>query len=234
MADLAPNQTDKAVAEPARSSAEKCYEWVKRQIVTNGMPPGTAIDERQLAEKIGVSRTPVREAVLRLRSEGFIENLPRRGAYVRGLTVEDLRHLYDVVTALEVMAVGLIAGRKDRNSAVAELEALCEDLGKALDHPQQWTKADEAFHRALLSNADNAPLTRSGLLHRDLAQRAHFVADRARPKGTERASVENHAELVELIANGETTAARENHFAQRERGSQTLLSAIEALGLQTL
>ncbi|WP_306152505.1 GntR family transcriptional regulator [Roseovarius sp. MMSF_3281] len=234
MAARAPHHTDKTTAEPARSSADNCYEWIKRQIVTNGMPPGTAIDERQLAEKIGVSRTPVREAVLRLRSEGFIENLPRRGAYVRGLTVKDLRHLYDVVTALEVMAVGLIAGRQDRGGAVAELSGLCEELNKALDDPAQWTKADEAFHRALLTNADNPPLTRSGLLHRDLAQRAHFVADRARPKGTEKASVENHAKLVELIGNGDAATARENHFIQRERGSQTLLTAIEALGLQTL
>ncbi len=217
-----------------QSTADACYEWIKRQIVTNARPPGSALDERNLADELNVSRTPVREAMLRLRSERFIENLPRRGAFVRALTLEDLSDLYDVVTAVEVMAVGLIAQADDRAQVVAELNRLCDRMEAALEDPELWTHSDEAFHRALLELSGNAPLAQTGLLHRDLAQRAHFVADRARPKGTENKSVETHRALVALIAEGDADAARANHLEQRQRGSESLIAAIRALGLRSL
>jgi DNA-binding GntR family transcriptional regulator len=217
-----------------QSTADACYDWIKRQIVTNARPPGAALDERNLAEELNVSRTPVREAMLRLRSEGFIDNLPRRGAFVRALTLEDLSDLYDVVTAVEVMAVGLIAESDDRAQIVAELNRLCDNMEAALEDPELWTHSDEAFHRALLELSGNAPLASTGLLHRDLAQRAHFVADRARPKGTEIKSVEAHRALVDLIATGNAEAARANHLKQRQRGSQSLIAAIRFLGLRSL
>lgn len=217
-----------------KSTADACYDWIKRQIVTNARPPGSSLDERHLAEELNVSRTPVREAMLRLRSENFIENLPRRGAFVRALTLEDLEDLYDVVTAVEVMAVGMIAQADDRTQIVAELNCLCDNMEAALEDPELWTHSDEAFHRALLNLSGNAPLAQTGLLHRDLAQRAHFVADRARPKGTENKSVELHRALVALIADGSAEAARANHFKQRQRGSESLIAAIRALGLRSL
>lgn len=217
-----------------QSTADSCYDWIKRQIVTNARPPGSALDERNLAEELNVSRTPVREAMLRLRSEGFIDNLPRRGAFVRALTLEDLSDLYNVVTAVEVMAVGLIVESDDRAQIVGELNRLCDSMEAALEDPELWTHSDEAFHRALLKLSGNAPLASTGLLHRDLAQRAHFVADRARPKGTERKSVENHRALVDLINTGNTEAARANHLKQRQRGSESLIAAIRALGLRSL
>ena len=217
-----------------QSTADSCYDWIKRQIVTNARTPGSALDERNLAEELNVSRTPVREAMLRLRSEGFIDNLPRRGAFVRALTLEDLSDLYNVVTAVEVMAVGLIVESDDRAQIVGELNRLCDSMEAALEDPELWTHSDEAFHRALLKLSGNAPLASTGLLHRDLAQRAHFVADRARPKGTERKSVENHRALVDLINTGNTEAARANHLKQRQRGSESLIAAIRALGLRSL
>ncbi len=219
---------------PDMSTSQACYNWIKRQIVTNVFSPGTALDERNLAEELNVSRTPVREAMLRLRSEGFIDNLPRRGAFVRGLTLDDLRHLYDTVTAIEVMAVGLIAASDQRSLAVKSLRGLCENMMAAQGDPELWTHADEAFHREILNRSDNPILKRSGLLHRDLAQRAHFIADRARPKGTEHGSVTVHSELVDLIENGDVEAARDNHYHQRQRGSKSLLNAISALGLHSL
>lgn len=221
---------------PRLSSAESCYEQIKRQIITNMLQPGESIDERRLAEMLGVSRTPVREALLRLKTEGFIDIMPRRGAVIRSISITELRNLYEVVTALEVMAVGLIAERGASKDEIAALELACEEMSEAAeaeDH-EAWTRADEKFHQLLLDYSLNPALIKAGVIHRELSQRAHFVADRARPRGTEKISIANHKALVKLIKAGDVDGARANHLEQRNSGSQKLLAAIERLGLRAL
>lgn len=221
---------------PRLSSAESCYEQIKRQIITNVLQPGESIDERRLAEMLGVSRTPVREALLRLKTEGFIDIMPRRGAVIRSISIAELGNLYEVVTALEVMVAGLIAERGASKVEIAALEQACKDMSEAAeaeDH-EAWTRADEKFHQLLLDFSLNPALKKAGIFYRELSQRAHFVADRARPPGTEKISIANHKALVKLIKAGDADGARANHLEQRNTGSQKLLDAIVRLGLRAL
>lgn len=228
--------TPEMAASPATLSSDAAYAWIKRQIITNGFRPGIPLDERSIAESLDCSRTPVREALQRLKSEGFVDILPRRGIFVKLLSRDDLRDLYQVVTSVEVMAVGLIAEKGASRADIDGLNTLCDRMAEAVrsGDAHGWTEADEAFHRRLLELSGNPALAKVGIAHRELSQRAHFVADRARPEGTQAQSLKAHRKLVKVLAAGDPDAARRLHFEQREQGAGKLLAAIDGLGITAL
>ena len=222
--------------EAVKSSAtELAYEWIKRSIITDLLHAGQKVDEKRIATVLGCSRTPVREALQRLGSEGFVETSPRRGISVRALSLADLNDLYVVATALETMAVRLIAARKPGRQELSALYGACDQMEQALEMKDAaaWTDADESFHRALLVASDNVRLAQAGILHRELAQRAHFIADRARAGSNKKKSTLIHRQLVQLLEAGDIEAAVDNHARQRENGSKILLGAIERIGLRS-
>tara|TARA_R110001592_G_scaffold70815_2_gene216700 strand:+ start:7309 stop:8010 length:702 start_codon:yes stop_codon:yes gene_type:complete len=221
---------------PALLSSDAAYEWIKRRIITNGFHPGTPLDERSIALELDISRTPVREALQRLKSEGFVDILPRKGIFVKLLSRDNLRDLYQVVTSVEVMAVGLIAERRPSRAETDSLNTICDAMADAIKagDMHHWTEVDEAFHRRLLDLSGNPALIKVGYAYRDLSQRAHFVADRARPEGTQAASLKAHRKLVKTLASGDPERARQEHFEQRETGARKLLAAIDGLGISVL
>src|SRR5688572_23121289 len=94
------------------SLVEKAYDWLKGEIMADRIGAGQTIDDREVAVQLGLSRTPVREAIQILRVEGFVEVIPRKGTRVAHITLTDLREIYQAITALEVEAVVLAASRK--------------------------------------------------------------------------------------------------------------------------
>ncbi|MFC5834430.1 GntR family transcriptional regulator [Nonomuraea insulae] len=130
---------------------------VRRRIVEGLAAPGERLIEQDLADEFGVSRIPVREALRMLETEGFVEAVPRRGVVVRGLTREDLQHLYDVREALEVLAFRLAAERS-KPSDVAVLRDHLDRAGRAGEH-EEISAANTAFHEAVVEMAGNPVLT---------------------------------------------------------------------------
>ncbi len=104
------------VHQPLRSLVS---DELRRLVVTGELPPGSRIVEDRLAERLGVSRNPVREALQALAAEGFVEILPRRGAVVAQITPEQAEDLFDVRTALEPLAARLAARRRRRGGCRA-------------------------------------------------------------------------------------------------------------------
>src|SRR5262245_17306359 len=97
---------------PARSFLkERAYEQLKRGLLNNDYPPGTFLSERQLAENLGMSKTPVKAALERLESEGFITVSPQQGIVVRELSVHEIADLYEIRAALESYTLRTLAGR---------------------------------------------------------------------------------------------------------------------------
>jgi DNA-binding GntR family transcriptional regulator len=94
----------------------EAYEKLKKAIIDYEFPPGKLLIERELCELIGVSRTPVREALRRLSSDGFVDFVPGRGTVVTRLTKEDMIHIYELKEALDKMAVKLCIQRKRTSS----------------------------------------------------------------------------------------------------------------------
>ena len=84
---------------------------IRQAIISGQFPAGMRLMELQLAEEMGVSRTPVREAIRKMELEGLVVMIPRRGAYVADISIKDINEVYEIRTALDVLAAGLAAER---------------------------------------------------------------------------------------------------------------------------
>lgn len=142
------------------SVREAAYTHLRGAILAGSLLPGTRISEPGLAQELGISRTPVREALQRLSQEGLVELLPNKGARVRVLSANEVREVYDVRALLEGEAAALAA----QNATQVELDGL-ERLLLALDAlPKdaynQQMQIDFDFHTALVEAAHNKTLAR--------------------------------------------------------------------------
>jgi DNA-binding GntR family transcriptional regulator len=215
---------------------DKAYAAVKSRVLSGDIAPNTHIDEKQLAAQLGMSRTPVREALLRLQHEGLVTIARGKGIQVLSLSSVEMRGLYQAITAMEVMAVYILAERRPDAETLAPLTDALARLEAASQQQDldAWGQADEAFHRALLQICGNRYLKEAGLGFRDRAQRAHMVAMRLQPPQYLARSYEAHAGLVDLIRSGDAQRASDAHLDQRRRGENALVSAVERFRLQVL
>lgn len=215
------------------SLTEKVYTQIKSDIIRGQIKAGSDVDAREIAEAIGVSKTPVREALLRLANEGVVEVNSRRGIRVVAISAARLKNLYQVITAIEVEAVGLMASRfltKDDMKSSYE-QGIKMRLAIEMQDETAWNLADEGFHRSLLQLSGNAEIAEAGCHYRDLAQRAHFVALQLVSMEQKAKSIEAHFDLLNLISGGDAKACRELHREQRERGGNLLVASLEKLGV---
>ncbi len=214
--------------------AQRAYHFIKERIKTNEFPLGVPINEREIAQQLELSRTPVREAILLLQKEGFVEISPRRGIRVRPLLIEDMREVYEIITALETLAVGLAAARRLSEDELRPLRDAVRDMEAALekDDLAGWTSADERFHRIVLQLSGNRRLADLGLSYRDQMHRAQVVVMRLRPRPTR--SAKAHRDLIELIRRGDVEGARQSHYDQRLRGGEEHMVTVHRYGLKSL
>lgn len=141
----------KTVHDP-RPLAVRVYESVRDQIVSGQIAPNTQLVQEQLAESLGVSRTPVRDALNRLAHEGMVTWIPGTGYLVNDLTDQDVKDVYQVRQSLESLAVRLAAGRHSR-AQIAALRSMADALpaGEGTD----WFAWNRDFHVALVQPAGN-------------------------------------------------------------------------------
>lgn len=216
------------------SLVDAAYEAVRQRILDNVYPPGHQALEQALAEELGISRTPLREAMIRLRNEGLVEIVPRHGVRVLPLSATDMKEIYETLTALESMAAELAARRRPGPDELKPLEGASRDMARALraNDLDAWAQADERFHRTLIDLCGNRLLKQTVLNFWDRAHRARMFTLRLRPKPVD--STEEHRELVERIRAGDAAGAFACTRAHRERGSRELLAIIERYRLHQL
>ena len=193
-------------ARPARRASE-LRTILEEDIVTGRMAPGERLDETGLAERFGVSRTPVREALQQLAGEGLITLRPRRGAVVAAPDLGELLALFETMAELESACAGLAARRLDATGH-ARLEALveaCAPLVEAGEHDGYYDH-NVAFHEALYEGAGNAVLaeTTRRLRNRLAPYRRLQLRTPRRLLG----SHEEHGALVRAIREGNEAGAR--------------------------
>jgi DNA-binding GntR family transcriptional regulator len=221
-------------AEERVPLAEQAYRALKRRILDNDLAPGAVLLEQELAALLGMSRTPVREAMVRLAEEGMVAIRPRHGMRVLPISAEDMRDIYDVLAALESEAAGLVAARtlsSDEARSLREAVAAM-DAALARDDLPAWAEADERFHRCLVDACPNARLR--GLIYQfwDQAHRVRMATLRLRPKPV--SSNADHLALVEAIESGFSERAREVHRRHRVRNGEMLVRLLREHGLRTL
>jgi GntR family transcriptional regulator, rspAB operon transcriptional repressor len=124
---------------PSREDEEflvdRAYEAIRGAIVRMELGPGSSVSEGSLSQQMGISRTPIREALKRLEDEGLVRIVPRRGAYVTDITAEDIVQIYQLREALECFAIGFVP----RNSDPTELK----EMVAGLEHTAEWIRDGE-------------------------------------------------------------------------------------------
>ena len=143
-----------AVSLTPRALYEEVAELLRQRIFRRELAPGSWIDELKLAEEYGISRTPLREALKVLATEGLVTMKVRRGAYVTEVSERDLADVYHLLALLESDAAGVVATQATA-AQLKELQGLHEELEKAAGNRERFFEINEAFHMRLLEIADN-------------------------------------------------------------------------------
>ena len=214
------------------SSAERAYRALKKLILGNELPAGSQLLEQEAAERLGMSRTPVREAMIRLEKDGMVEVRPRHGMRVLPVSPDDMREIYQVLTALESAAAEAVARSGVTPAELASLRAQVAEMEKALDRDDLdgWADADKRFHRLLVTLTGNQRLQQMVSQLDEQAHRARVVTLRLRPKPVN--SVRDHARLVAAIARRDAESARRIHHDHRTRAGEMLVGLLDRLGLK--
>ncbi|WP_037545185.1 GntR family transcriptional regulator [Stappia stellulata] len=223
------------MAEATKSSrVDDAYERLKEEIRTNRMPSGYQAPEPEIAVRLGMSRTPVREALIRLEAEGLVELIPRHGARVLPIRAADMREIYEILTALEPDAAARLAARKPSDEELTQLEKATRDMEAALEKEDldTWAEADDRFHLALLELQGNRRLKGFVMSLYDQAHRARIVTMRMRD--LPRKSTEEHREILENLRSGDAEATRRVFREHRRRAADELLGILEKYRLGQL
>jgi DNA-binding GntR family transcriptional regulator len=219
-----PAETTRPESSPleTRSLREQVYEYLRDQMSTGGLQPGSFLDLNELARRLGISRTPLREALLHLESQGFVTVLPRRGFRLNALTLDDIRHYYEIIGALEAAALanaGNALGTADF-ARMRQLDAAMAEAVAARDFDRYY-QANLAFHDVYLNRTDNLRLVAHVHL---LKQRLYDWPRReSMVQAWEQHSVVEHEDFLQLLERGAIAeaAAHLQHvhwsFAVQER-----------------
>lgn len=194
---------------------EEVAEHVRQRIFGRALEPGAWIDEQRLCSEMGISRTPLREALKVLASEGLVTMKPRRGAYVTEMSERDVREAYQLLALLESDAAGEVA-RRASAAELAELSALHAALEAAAPEREAFFAANERFHLRLLEIEGNR-------------WRLHMVTDLRRlmklnrhhslfREGRLAESLQEHRDLMAALARREPDAAVRLARAHFENG----------------
>jgi DNA-binding GntR family transcriptional regulator len=223
-----------ASSQPVASLVDAAYEQVRRRILDNVWPPGHRALEHEVALALGMSRTPVREALVRLQAEGLVEMVPRHGMRVLPVSPNDMSEIYEILTALECMAVERLARRRPSDGELQPLVEATQAMDRALaaDDLDAWARADEQFHQQLVELAGNRQLHATVMNHWDRAHRARMFTLRLRPKPVN--STREHMALVERLRAGDAEGAVRENRAHRERTSRELVVLFERYKLAQL
>jgi len=191
-------------------ASERVVDAVRELILRGDIATGARLGEAELAERLGVSRTPVREALNRLAAEGLVEIVPNRGARVSSWTVSELEAVFELRATLEPRLTALAVPHAT-GSDVTDLEALADEmLAVGSRGPDQDLDAivplNRAFHGRLVELADHPAMASAlaGAIHAPIVLRNFHAYDDA----SLRRSLGHHLEIVAAIRAGDPTWAR--------------------------
>ena len=204
---------------PVTSLADKAYHATRELIVSLQLAPGAVIDERELVGRLGIGRTPVREALRRLAHERLVEVYPRRGMFVTGVDVRELARLSEVRAVLEPEAARLAAERATEADR-EELAGLLVELDAENYDDRELMDLDERIHRVVYRSAHNDLLEATLEQYYVLALRIWVVALDSAHELEE--AVEAHRALLEAIQAGDGERAADTMRAHVQNFEQAM------------
>lgn len=187
----------KAAVTPLRSLAETAYENLKASIFDFELLPGDRFTENEIAERLGMSRTPVRDALYRLEREGYLTVHVRLGWSVRPYDFEQFENLYDLRLILEEAAVVRLCEMQERVGLEALKAAWLVPAAERLTASKAVAELDEAFHSALVEAAGNREVARC---HREVTERIRIIRrlDFTQPHRIDK-TYDEHAQILRAV-----------------------------------
>lgn len=214
-------------AEDRRSAAERAYSLLRRQILACELEPGSELREAAVADMTGFGRTPVREALQRLVSEGLVQVRSRQGYRVSPITLDDVQHVFELRLVLEPVAVELTIARNS-DEELAALRHLAHATHRSIEEAsyEEYLTDHLAFHVAIAERCGNPRLARA--IHELIAerQRLAFLVARNRQRAAD-PDIEHH-ELYDAIVERDTERAKRIVVEQIQQHRKRVVDALVA------
>jgi DNA-binding GntR family transcriptional regulator len=212
-------------AVPSARLMDAAYWTVKREIVECALPPGIEVSERELMERYGLSKAPLREALVRLGQEGLLRAIPRSGYQVTPITVQDVQDIFALRLLLEPAAARQAAGHVDE-ALLSELDAVCRAGYIPGDRQSEtaFLRTNREFHLTIAQAARNRRL--AGLLGQLLEEmeRLFHLGLAVRNRTVE--MQHEHRALVEALTRGDGDAAEATTIEQIESARRMVMDGI--------
>lgn len=189
-----------------KSLKEQVYDYLREEFRMHKLKPGAIINMDITSKELGISKTPLREALLQLEMEGFVTIIPRRGIYVNSLTIKEIREFYQVIGALEGSAI-LECAEKMKKEDIDKMARYNDEMNKSLDNGNfdLFYEKNLSFHNSFINLTKNETLVK---IVNNLKKRLY---DFPRPdkwiKEWEEASTKEHDQLVGYLQSGDSTEA---------------------------
>ncbi len=204
---------------------EIVFESLREAIIGGVLKPGERMMEIQLAEEMGVSRTPVREAIRKLELEGFVVMIPRKGAYVAGISLKDINDVFEIRAALEGLAAGLAAERMTEEE-LEQMERLLVRKAEIIENNdlESIVEVDTDFHATLYKASRNERLIQ--ILNNLREQIQRFRTTSLAVPGRMKDALEEHRKMVEALSERNVTLAQSLATEHIENAENVMLEAL--------
>ena len=201
------------------------FNTLRKAILKGELKPGERLMEIALAERLGVSRTPVREAMRKLELEGLVVMIPRRGAQVANITEKDLNDVLEVRMALENLSIEN-ACKKLTEEQLAELKRAAKVFEATMEEGNlvKLAEADVAFHEVIYQSSDNRRLNQ--VLNNLREQIYRYRVEYLKEEETRKLLVKEHDEIYEAIRNRDVKTAQEISYQHIENQREAIVRSI--------
>lgn len=208
-----------------RPLGEIVYETLRDAIAKQVLHPGERLMETDLADEMGVSRTPIREAIRKLEREGYVVMIPRKGAYVAGLSIKDINEVFEMRGALEAQAASLAAQRATQEE-IEEMQRIVFSGTKYWEDSDllKVIELDTNFHELIYAAAKNSRL--QGMITDLREQVQRFRTTTLAVPGRLKFALHEHKRIVEAIADRDVDEARIAAWEHIESAESALLELI--------
>lgn len=205
------------------------FNTLRQAILIGELKPGERLMEIHLADRLGVSRTPIREAIRKLELEGLVVMIPRKGAQVAKITEKNLKDVLEVRRALDTLAVQLACERMDEETK-KELREACDGFAKVVksNNTKEITEADVHFHDVILKSTGNERLIQivNNLAEQMYRYRLEYIKD----SSYHNRLVQEHETIYQAIMNQEPDKAAEAVVVHIDNQEQTIIEHLHLNG----
>ncbi len=205
---------------------ELVLEAIRQAIIDGTLKPRERLMEIQLAEELGVSRTPIREALRKLEMEGFIVMVPRKGAYVADLSFKDIADVFEIRSALEGLAASLAAERIT-SEELEEMERCLVEKAEAIleNDMEKLVSVDTKFHETIYRASRNERLT--NIINNLREQIQRYRATTLAYPGRMQESLDEHRAIVEALQARDVHLARQLAGEHIENAENSMIESIK-------